>query len=67
MDVEQARAFATVGGPDTVAEQAQAFLDAGLDGLLFNMPDAHELEPVAARRRSARAALPLRRAVDRGA
>jgi len=21
-------------------------LDAGLDGLLFNMPDAHDLEPV---------------------
>ena len=34
---EQARAFATVGGPESVAEQAQAFLDAGLDGLLFNM------------------------------
>jgi F420-dependent oxidoreductase-like protein len=46
MDVERARAFATVGGPDTVAEQAQAFLDAGLDGLLFNLMDAHELEPV---------------------
>jgi F420-dependent oxidoreductase-like protein len=46
MDVERARAFATVGGPDTVAEHAQAFLDAGLDGLLFNMMDAHELEPV---------------------
>jgi F420-dependent oxidoreductase-like protein len=47
MTEEQARAFATVGGPDSVAEQAQAFLDAGLDGLLFNLPDAHDLEPVA--------------------
>jgi F420-dependent oxidoreductase-like protein len=46
MDVERARAFATVGGPDSVAEQAQAFLDAGLDGLLFNMMDAQDLEPV---------------------
>jgi F420-dependent oxidoreductase-like protein len=46
MDVERARTFATVGGPDSVAEQAQAFLDAGLDGLVFNMMDAHELEPV---------------------
>ena len=56
MDVEQARAFATVGGPDTVAEQAQAFLDAGLDGLLFNLMDAHELEPV---RLAGAALLPL--------
>jgi F420-dependent oxidoreductase-like protein len=46
MDVEQARAFATVGGPDTVAEQAQELLDAGLDGLLFNMMDAQDIEPV---------------------
>jgi F420-dependent oxidoreductase-like protein len=46
MSEQQARAFATVGAPDSVAEQAQAFLDAGLDGLLFNMPDSHELEPV---------------------
>ncbi|MDX6578684.1 MAG: hypothetical protein QOJ47_233 [Gaiellales bacterium] len=43
---EQARAVATIGSPDSVAEQAQALLDAGLDGLLFNMPDAHDLEPV---------------------
>ena len=43
---EQARTFATVGGPDSVAEQAQAFLDAGLDGLLFNMTDSQDLEPV---------------------
>jgi F420-dependent oxidoreductase-like protein len=27
-----------VGGPDRVAEQAQKLLDAGLDGLIFNMP-----------------------------
>ena len=37
----------TIGGPDEVAEQARALLDAGLDGLIFNMRDAHELEPVA--------------------
>jgi F420-dependent oxidoreductase-like protein len=43
---EQARGFATVGGPESVAEQAQAFLDAGLDGLLFNMPDSQDLEPI---------------------
>jgi F420-dependent oxidoreductase-like protein len=46
LDEQRARAFATVGGPASVAEQAQAFLDAGLDGLLFNLPDAHDLEPV---------------------
>jgi F420-dependent oxidoreductase-like protein len=46
MRADQARAFATVGGPDSVAEQAQAFLDAGLDGLLFNMTDSQDLEPV---------------------
>lgn len=36
-----------VGDPDSVAEQARAYLDAGLDGLLFNMPDAYDLETVA--------------------
>jgi alkanesulfonate monooxygenase SsuD/methylene tetrahydromethanopterin reductase-like flavin-dependent oxidoreductase (luciferase family) len=46
MSERRARAFATVGGPESVAEQAQAFLDAGLDGLLFNLPDVHDLEPV---------------------
>lgn len=43
---EQARGYALIGGPDAVGEQVQAFLDAGLDGLMFNMPDAHDLEPV---------------------
>jgi alkanesulfonate monooxygenase SsuD/methylene tetrahydromethanopterin reductase-like flavin-dependent oxidoreductase (luciferase family) len=46
MRVEDARGFATVGGPDSVAEQAQRFIDAGLDGLLFNMTDSQDLEPV---------------------
>ena len=36
-----------VGDPDDVAEQARAYLDAGLDGLMFNMPDAYDLESVA--------------------
>jgi F420-dependent oxidoreductase-like protein len=36
-----------VGGPDEIAEQVQALLDAGLDGLIFNLPDAHDLESVA--------------------
>ena len=36
-----------VGDPDSVAEQAQAFLDAGLDGLTFMIPDAHDPETIA--------------------
>jgi F420-dependent oxidoreductase-like protein len=32
------RAGFTVGGPDTVTEKAQELLDAGLDGVIFNMP-----------------------------
>jgi F420-dependent oxidoreductase-like protein len=37
----------TVGDPDEVGERARAFLDAGLDGLIFNMPDAEDVEAVA--------------------
>jgi F420-dependent oxidoreductase-like protein len=46
LSLEDARGFGTIGSPDSVAEQAQALLDAGLDGLLFNAPDSHDLEPV---------------------
>jgi F420-dependent oxidoreductase-like protein len=35
------------GGPDSVGEQVQALLDAGLDGLVFNMPNSHDLDAVA--------------------
>jgi alkanesulfonate monooxygenase SsuD/methylene tetrahydromethanopterin reductase-like flavin-dependent oxidoreductase (luciferase family) len=35
------------GDPDEVAEQVSAFLGAGLDGLIVNMPDAHDLDSVA--------------------
>ena len=38
MNNEWIRAGFIVGGPDRVAEQAQKLLDAGLDGLIFNMP-----------------------------
>jgi len=34
------------GDPDTVLEKVEAFLDAGLDGLLISLPDAYDLEPV---------------------
>ncbi len=46
MDEERYRAYVIAGDPDAVCEQVQAYLDAGLDGLIFNMPDAQELEPV---------------------
>jgi F420-dependent oxidoreductase-like protein len=34
------------GDPDAVAEQARKLLDAGLDGLIFNLADAENLETV---------------------
>jgi F420-dependent oxidoreductase-like protein len=34
------------GGPDELAEQAQAFKDAGLDGLTGSIPDVHDLDTV---------------------
>ncbi|HEY3209070.1 MAG TPA: LLM class F420-dependent oxidoreductase [Actinomycetota bacterium] len=36
-----------VGDPDEVGEKVQELLDAGLDGLIFNMWGVQELEPVA--------------------
>lgn len=36
-----------VGDADTVAEQVTALLGAGLDGLIFNMSDAYDLDAVA--------------------
>ena len=44
---DRLHAGSIVGDPDTVAEQAQALLDAGLDGLTFVIPDAHDLDSVA--------------------
>src|SRR3954447_8249886 len=38
-DPDRARASAFVGEPDEVSEQVQAYLDAGLDGITFSMPD----------------------------
>ena len=46
-DPERARAQAFVGEPDEVAEQVQAYLDAGLDGITISMPDVHDTELVA--------------------
>jgi F420-dependent oxidoreductase-like protein len=47
MTLDQYRSYAVMGTPDQVSEQAQAYLDAGLTGLIFNMPDAYDLETVA--------------------
>ena len=41
-----ARAGFIVGGPGRVAEQAQKLLDAGLDGLIFNMPHMEDPEAI---------------------
>jgi alkanesulfonate monooxygenase SsuD/methylene tetrahydromethanopterin reductase-like flavin-dependent oxidoreductase (luciferase family) len=44
---ERLAAVVIAGDPDGVAEQVAAHLDAGLDGLVVNMPDVHDLETVA--------------------
>src|SRR3954454_13929124 len=46
-DPDRARATAFVGEPDEVASQVQEYLDAGLDGITFSMPDVHDTEMVA--------------------
>jgi F420-dependent oxidoreductase-like protein len=46
MPEERLRMMLTVGTPDEVAGQARALLEAGLDGLVFNMPDVDDLETV---------------------
>ncbi len=40
------RRMLLIGDEAAILEAVQAYLDAGLDGLIFNMPDAHDLEPV---------------------
>ncbi|HTZ64747.1 MAG TPA: LLM class F420-dependent oxidoreductase [Solirubrobacteraceae bacterium] len=46
MDPERYRGYVVAGDPDSVCEQLGAYFDAGLDGLIFNMHDAQDLEPV---------------------
>lgn len=43
---ERLRAMFIMGDPAAVQEQVQALLDAGLDGIVFNMVDAHDVEAV---------------------
>lgn len=47
VEEEALRARSTVGDPDAVAEEVQAFFDAGLDGLIFNLPAGSPAEDVA--------------------
>jgi alkanesulfonate monooxygenase SsuD/methylene tetrahydromethanopterin reductase-like flavin-dependent oxidoreductase (luciferase family) len=41
------RGYVLAGTPDQVVEQTGEYLEAGLDGLIFNMIQAHQIEPVA--------------------
>jgi F420-dependent oxidoreductase-like protein len=40
------RRMLLIGDEATILETVQWYLDAGLDGMIFNLPDAHDLEPV---------------------
>jgi F420-dependent oxidoreductase-like protein len=44
---ERAAGFVIAGDPDGVGEQIQAHLDAGLDGIVVNMPEVYDLDKVA--------------------
>jgi alkanesulfonate monooxygenase SsuD/methylene tetrahydromethanopterin reductase-like flavin-dependent oxidoreductase (luciferase family) len=41
------RSMFIMGDPDDVASQVHELLEAGLDGLVVNLPDAHDVEQVA--------------------
>lgn len=47
LDPERLKMVLTLGDPDEVGEQIRALRDAGLDGLVFNMPDPHDTDAVA--------------------
>jgi alkanesulfonate monooxygenase SsuD/methylene tetrahydromethanopterin reductase-like flavin-dependent oxidoreductase (luciferase family) len=47
MPEDRLRAVVIAGDRDAVGEQIAAYLEAGLDGLVVNMPDVHDLEAVA--------------------
>jgi F420-dependent oxidoreductase-like protein len=46
-DPDRSAAMVSAGDADSIGEEVQAYLDAGLDGLIFNMPEVHDLEQVA--------------------
>jgi F420-dependent oxidoreductase-like protein len=58
---EQRQRLTLTGDPDSVAKQAGELLDAGLDGLIFNLPDAHDLETIALAGETLSPLLPARR------
>jgi alkanesulfonate monooxygenase SsuD/methylene tetrahydromethanopterin reductase-like flavin-dependent oxidoreductase (luciferase family) len=43
---EWLRAYFISGGPDEVSRQVQAYLDAGLDGMIFNMPHVEDADAI---------------------
>jgi len=45
--IDQVHGYVLAGTPDQLVEQAGRYFDAGLDGLIFNMIQAHQIEPVA--------------------
>jgi F420-dependent oxidoreductase-like protein len=47
MPEERLKTVVMAGDPDGVAEQAAAFIDAGIEGLTVSIPDVHDLEVVA--------------------
>jgi len=46
VDPAQLRDYVAVGGPDSVCELVGEYLEAGLDGMIFNMFDAQDLDVV---------------------
>ncbi len=46
MDPDRARWYVIAGDPDTVCEQVSTYLDAGLDGMVFSMHQAYDLDAV---------------------
>ena len=45
--LERMKAMMIIGDRDAVGEEVSNLMAAGLDGLIFNLPDAHDLESVA--------------------
>jgi alkanesulfonate monooxygenase SsuD/methylene tetrahydromethanopterin reductase-like flavin-dependent oxidoreductase (luciferase family) len=46
MSEEQFREYAVIGGPDEVTAKVQQYFDAGLDGVVSNIPNAQDISPV---------------------
>jgi F420-dependent oxidoreductase-like protein len=46
LDPAALRGYMAVGDPDSVCEQVAEYFEAGLNGMIFNMPDAQDIDPV---------------------